>query len=534
LTDLPEKRNNNNKTENLFFLILKILSVAFFFILLTYHYKLLIHPFPSEIREGGELLTIKALGNNINPFALTNLPIYYNLYGIVYPLIGEQFAAFFGNTLFTGRLISAIAICFSLILIFIALKNQKINLWYCFFGVLIFYANILFSVTPITRPDSLGMLFFLMSFVIPVFYRFNYTSLFIGLLFCILSFYTKQYFFVGYVFLIFYLFVFKSIKKAIVIFISFICLFIISTLLIARFYDCYFYNTVLSQFLVANNNHLYAFLQLLIFFLTNSGLTFILLIIVIMSMVSKKAIQSSIKSGESKLIIKRNPVGDIIRNLKWDKGLFTNEIHPYNFLFCCLLLFLILKLGGNGGAYMTYYYQLLSFLFVIIVLKQPFKFSKNLFYLFILISLCTSGSLYLFNNDYSKSDDDNWKRINEMILSSKNIFSTEEVAPLLIEHGDVPYYSGYTDTFYASTISTKFNKWFPFIKLLKEKDDYFHQTIKDNIAYKKFDLLIINSKYSNDNKSLISLTYKIREFIDINFYHTHEKIKLIVWEPKLR
>ena len=82
------------------------------------------------------------------------------------------------------------------------------------------------------------------------------------------------------------------------------------------------------------------------------------------------------------------------------------------------------------------------------------------------------------------------------------------------------------------SISRKFNKWFPFIKQLKEKDEYFHKSIKENIINRKFDLVILNEKYSEDSVSFISATYNIRDSININFYHTHEKIKLFVWESK--
>ncbi len=525
--------SGGSRSELLFFQCLKFFSIVFFLVLVVYHYRLIIHPFPAEIREGGELLTIKAITEHLNPFALENQPVYFNPYGIIYPSVGAAVAGFLGNTILTGRLLNAILIWFSLILIFIAFRREKVKLWLCIFGVVIFYGNILFLVTPLNRPDSLGMLFFLFSILLPIQNRFSYSSLFAGLLFCLLSFYTKQYFVIGYLILILYLFLFKSIKKAIIISFSFFIIFITSAILMVRFFECYFYNTMLSQLLVANNNHFYAITQLLLFFLTNAGITLIMLVGMFMSSGKKKKYPSA-GDNQTMGITSGKSVKDRLKNLNWNTGLFDFSFQPYTFLFIFILLALVLKLGGNQGAYMTYYYQMLSFPFLMMILRGPIPIPGKVSYFFILINFFTAGSLYLYQNEFTKTDSDNWKKLEEMISLKKNIFSTEEIAALIIQHGDVPYYSGYTDTFYASTISRKFNKWFPFIKKLKEKDENFHRMINENIRSEKYDLLIINENYSNSRKNSISESYRLRDTIDINFYHTQEKIRLFVWEPDLK
>lgn len=521
----------SKKAEHLFLFSLKMASIFLLFMLVTYHLKLIIHPFPIEIREGGDLLTIKALSDKINPYALSNQPVYDNPYGIVYPLLAQQVAVFFGVTLFSARLLSALAIYFSLILIFIALRKEKINFWHCLFGMTIFYTNILFWVTPICRPDSLGMTFFLLSIVLPIWFRFNYPSLFVALLFSLIAFYTKQYFIIGYLILIIYMFIFISIKKAGTLLATFLILFLASAIFINKLFECYFYNTLLTHLMVSSNDLRFAMHQLRIFIKTNLGLTLILLsstFIIILTEVKFRT-AGEYRYGVVKTII--NYFQRIRHDLNWNRGLVNFTLSPYVFLFCSILLCLIFRLGGNTGAFMTYYYQLLSFPFIVVALMQPISYSKPLFFLFIFITFISSGNQYLFHNNFSLRDRSEWQKANALLATSNNIFSTSEIGPLLIQRGIVPYNSGFTEFFISSTLSPKIDKLFSFTDQIKNKDSTYNFTIRENIKKRKFDLLMLNSYYSNANDSMLSLSYKIHDSITLNFYHTQQKVKLYVWEP---
>ena len=79
------------------FLIIGVLLIAVSIIYVQL--KLIVFPYPLELREGSILLSSQALIDSINPYSLENNPIYINGFGVLYNLVILPFSKSFGNTL---------------------------------------------------------------------------------------------------------------------------------------------------------------------------------------------------------------------------------------------------------------------------------------------------------------------------------------------------------------------------------------------------------------------------------------------------
>jgi len=101
-------------------------------------------PYPLESFEGAMLLTTRVLLHGENPYALANMPVAINVYGINYHLLVYPFARLWGSTFLVHRAVSAVFIWLSCILFFVILRRHKINPLYSLSAVLIWYASLLY------------------------------------------------------------------------------------------------------------------------------------------------------------------------------------------------------------------------------------------------------------------------------------------------------------------------------------------------------------------------------------------------------
>ncbi len=528
---IPISNNRNLIIENILLLALKAALVCFFAILVLYHFRLVTFPFPLEIREGGDLLAIKAISEKINLYDISNQPIFNNPYGLVFPYFAQKISVLFGVNLFSPRLLAAISIYFVLVLSFIAFRKEKIDLWMSFSGVLILYSNLLFFVTPLCRPDSLAMAFFFISILWPVWYRFSNSSLLTGLIFSLIAFYTKQYFIIGYFFVIIYVLIFVSIKRASIFLTAFVSLLILSLFIFDKYFECYLFDTILTHVVVSNNDFHFALHQLNVFLFTNSGLTLILIISLAILITSKRTHELFRKYKNNFRSLFSSYFNRLRYITDWNKGLVNFHLNPYVFLFATLLSALVFRLGGNTGAYMTYYYQLLSFPFIMIVFKFHGRFSKSILIVLILLNFYTSGKKFLIPENTISGFNKEWQKADELLKTSKNVFSTAEVSALIIEDGGIPYNTGYTEFSISSTMSKKIRKLFPFTNKIKTQNSRYDMMVKEKIENKSFDLLLINSEFSNSKKEILKNHYFAEDSMELNYYHANQKVMIYAWRP---
>jgi hypothetical protein len=127
--------------------------------LIRYHFLLVTFPYPLEYREGAILFVTDLLLEGENPYALQNMPLAMNVYGINYHLIVYPFARLWGATFLVHRAVSAVFILLSLPIFFVILRRHRAGVLYSLAAVLILYASLLYRYTPLARPDGVGFFY---------------------------------------------------------------------------------------------------------------------------------------------------------------------------------------------------------------------------------------------------------------------------------------------------------------------------------------------------------------------------------------
>lgn len=513
---------------NWFFLgILAVITLKFFSLLIIQHVELLNHPYQIELREGAQLNFVWGIERGLNQYKLENQPWLANNFGIIYPSVSWLFTKISGLNLFTLRLVSALSILLSSALLFIAMKREKINLIFNLSGISIFYACCLYYVTPTGRPDSLALLFFLCSCLIPIFYRFSSRSLLFGILFSILSFYTKQYSILGFAAIIFYVFLFVSIRKSIQFGLLFFTTLFLSMFVISHYFECYFYNTTVGMAFANNNNTAYSFMQLNNFFFKYLfGLTIFSILtgafLIFTYLQHNKVAISSIFKIQFKIRYLSEP-------------LFLKRIDPYLFITICMILILLIRLGGNEGTYMTYHFQLLAFSFIIIALKLTVHLKEYSFLSvpFIVYCLWSSTVMITSAGHFNKDNAADWEKIKSIIASNstKLILTDESIAAEMIYAKKQPYMTGLNGYFRHSSSNENFNSKFPFTKQLKERADSFRELEKANIINQKFDYIILEKDHWSAKDAFIKQYYTLEDSVSLNMFYTFQDWKLQIWQP---
>jgi len=235
------------KLTKIFEIMMYVVFGMFAVYLLSYHVQLIFNPYPAEYREAAIVLSTDLLLNGKNQFALIHQPIYTNTYGIIYHLAVYPLAKLFGSSFAIHRFASGIFLLVSLLLIHQAMLREKFTQVYIFCSLLFIYANMLLTVTPLSRPDTLGFLFMIVSILNVRKNEFSMTSIMISIIAGLCAFYTKSYFAIGTVSVIMYLFLFHSKRKGLIAAAVFALLLIISAIFMHNAFESYFSNTLFSH-----------------------------------------------------------------------------------------------------------------------------------------------------------------------------------------------------------------------------------------------------------------------------------------------
>ncbi|MBF0518183.1 MAG: hypothetical protein HQK92_00480, partial [Nitrospirae bacterium] len=467
---------------------LAIILTTLLYKLLKYHICLITYPHQLELREGGMVLSTDFILRGGNPYDFVNHPMYMNVYGIMYNYIVIPFYKLFGAIgvhrdklyLLAHRFVSGVFIFLSCMIVVLIMLRLKIKLIYIYGALIIQYASLIYSMTSLSRPDSMGLFLFLLCIYIP--WRFGYSmqtlvwSIFIG----ILSFYTKPYFVLGIFIVISYVLFYISKEKGLKCILVFFISFLLSAIWVNKYYESYFYECLFLQFNINNYHMDYLFSQLLQFAKHLSGLILYMVFVLLINLgIYKSNILSYYKD------VKIN-----IRKIK--EPFFSKEISLFTYCVSASFCTLVLKMGGTNGAWMTYFFQLFLPFFLIYTLKltinnSNLKFETIVFMLLtIYTSYCYSTYLnitsfaYIFSYDPSevfraKALDDQWERYDSLIQQNENVLLAAPFSVSAINNGKIVYDSGFTCYRDAVTPNN------PIIKKLFPKD--FHSLNEKFLDY---------------------------------------------------
>ncbi|MBD3272678.1 MAG: hypothetical protein GF384_09105 [Elusimicrobia bacterium] len=520
-------------THILFYLILVVLFLR----VIEKHAKLIVSPLPSEYREASVLLTTDALLRGENPYDLDLQPLYTNVYGILYPLIVTPCAAVFGNTLSVHRVVSGFFIFCACILVYVVMHKRGVPIAYALAGVFIFYCSCLFFTTPGARPDSCGLVLFLCSLFIPMLFLFSWGSLAVSILTGVLAFYAKPYFVIGIGYIIIYVFLFISKKKALIAGAITGMTGIIAVLITRFIGECYFNNVIAAHINTTSSNPAFARSQLAMFGMYNLGLVLMLAVLGGELLMRKqwylwrpnKLLLSGIKQTIHKSFDIRSLQKPFI-------------LHRCGFIVFSFLLSLILiygKFGQHAGTWMVYLMQLLSPFFIPLVtglIARKRQWHILWVSLFIFNFFMINKNTGLFNQGEPSSQKrtvSQWNRIEQLVMRYDTVFNSPAIVSLLMKHNKRVYDSGQTQYFnHAYVPETVFDFVFIDTGMVKDRYASYIQSLKNAIENKTCDALILTKGRSPlVPESFIEQYYSVADSLPSVMQYTKQSGTLNLWLP---
>lgn len=497
--------------KNLIFIVLFISFASLAF----WHFQVIANPFLNEYREGSILLSTDLLLKGGNPYNLVNQPEYTNVYGIFYHLIVFPFAKVFGPTLEVHRAITAFFILASSLLLFLAMRWLKVSLVLALSLTIIFYAHLLFYVTPLARPDSLGTFLFLCSILIPWRYQYSSLSLILSILFGILAFLTKPYFILALPYLNLYLFIFKSKIKGmkyggiVLIFLLFTILFV------NKLFECYFNNTFFIHSNVAGHDLSYAIKQLATYAEYNWA------VILIIAWFCLRCL------GKTKALAKTR-----LNLLNFDEPLVNLNVDLIPFCLALSLVIFYFKLGQHPGNWLIYLHQLVSPFLLIVVSNtlKSFWRSNLIFLLLIVLNILTLSTFgFLPNPKYGLQE---WYNITTLVSEQQYIFNSPALTSVLLEQGKKVYDSGQSEFFVMGADRKGWLKIFPEDKKFKDRNNQFLADINKSVSSKRYNLIILTTGSSPFiSEQFLQQYYQFQESIPAPMMLAREHYQLDIWQP---
>ena len=515
--------------------------------LISYHYQLIIYPYPLEVREGAMLVTTNLLLQNINPYNLEQMPLATNVYGIFYHLIVYPLAQLWGPTFMVHRAVSGSAIILSCGLIALFLRKHNVRWIYSFAAALLLYALWLFHSTPIAKPDALGGLFFLLSVFLPVLLRYTSFSLVLSIVFGIFAFYTKPYFLFGILCVGSYVFLFVSKQKGFYYSVSAFLLGVLSALIVNSISNVYFLNV----FFIHKNEYSYSFdytnWQFMLFLTVHAGLIAIILMYFLLNTQSlyKKYRKTCINFCDF-----RKPLVD-----------FPIAFSVYGLALSVLLVYFIL--GTHRGNFMVYHFQLVSPFMIVSALSSsrpdfkeytlPAKYHKYITFVTVVFLFVALSSTYRFlHHDFLSADfldgyspkvysyesqewKDSWKEVEQIASPYQDILNSAMfVFPQLSMKKEI-YDSGQTQYFQACVYPEilPLTTLFPSNEDLKTRWESYVEDIQTSIEHQEFDAIVLwNNATSLSPMETIKKYYIHTYSKPLYLFQTSEYYALDVWLPK--
>jgi len=518
-------------------ILLSILLISAAILLFVYHMHVITFPYPSEYREGAMIQTTNMLLIGENPYAIANQPQDTNTYGILYSIVSYPFAKIFGSSLQLHRAVSGIFILLSCLIVFLFALTKKYSFWPSLTISLILYASLQYGVTPLVRPDSLGLFLFLLSLYIPLKYNYSLRSLLISSSIGVFVFFTKTFFLLTYPFLGSYLFLFISKKKGIIYGVLSCIILIISALLMNFFYETYIANVFFIHINIAHYNFKYVIDQLF-FGVKSHAFIFIIFVFATSSVMLKKRQQIQAWITNFNLFCSLLNFLDV-RNLNSPFFMFNTKCTSY-YLLCAVMVF-CLSLGGHEGAWMTYFYQLILpfFLLVLLDITASSSISRSLLYL-MLAGIINLGVFYMkvLPHYTYRHVQPQWQQIHELVSKNETIFNSPAITPILQEQNKRVYDSGQSECFKYGFLPKKLSFMSPYWTLDKKIVkvlEHYQRDVVEAVKCRKFDVIVITNNYNYAPfaaESLLPQYYDRKTTLSAPMPHTGQKWMLDVWIKK--
>lgn len=481
-------------------IVLITLNFFAFIYLFYFHYLTISYPYPIEQRDSIQIVTTNLMLSGINPYSYEAQPAGTNTYGILQSILTLPLARIYGSNLFAHKLVVGIFILASVCVFALILIHKKVKPEITVSLITIFYASLLYPPIPYTRSDSIGLFFFLLGLYIAYVNDFSRKSLVLAYTIGILGVLAKTYYLLLYLFILAYLYLFRSFRRGLEQTIIVIVLIAAVFIIVDKIFPVYWTNTFFSALNSIAYTSWYFRRQLSLFFLIYAGVFISLLI----------GFSRRKKDGKTK------------------PDFFNFCIVASSFVF-------IVKLGGNAGASHSYYFELISPFLLPYVGELLSKTStkKNVLG-HALITLNIFALIYFFYMPFNKNDySAEWKNARKLIASHTNIIAPNALATLIMEENKTLYDSGNTEFFKYGWERKGFYKYFLKQDLRsKQINEDYQNKIDDMVANQKFDLILTYSPLTDEVKA--SKRYKNTGTLVLHAPFGGNKLtwEMKIWIPK--
>jgi tetratricopeptide (TPR) repeat protein len=511
-------------------LLFTLLCAVFAAFLLHHHYRVISAPMPLEIREANMVSSTWLLLRGENPFALQNQPEFSNVYGLGYPLVVYPLAKLFGANLEVHRAVSGFFILASCALFLWVLLRQKIPWQWALLFSLLLYAGLLYSVTPLSRPDSTGLFLFLLAVWLPWLDNWRWRSLLISIGAGILSFYVKTYFIIVFPALSLYLFLFVSKRTGLAYGALFLSLFVFPAFFVHARFDTYFSNVffVHMNFAMRDPDHLWA--QIGMYLRYYSALIVLLLLLLYdRRQHLRQLVWDGFKLDYSRL--QQALLGHHALSLPW-------------FLVIFITLLIVLKMGAHPGAWMSYWFQLLSPFFLLAVAQSLYLAQTRVWLgaLLLALNLGLACGFYLSDVGSAHANKALWQFMDETLATHDEVLNLSPVpAYALLKQNKKPVDSGSSEYFiWGAPRNGIFARFFPPRNDISQRYAEFIEALKQKLAAQAFSLVLtMPESLLSVSEAELRQHYHPFLIIPVHFpYAQHrgfsESVLLTLWYPQSR
>lgn len=441
-----------------------------------HHWQIILAPFPLDYYEGTTLMITQIFAEGGNPYTREYQPGAMYVYPPLFNLLLAPMTWFVDNDLVLHRTVCGLFILASCLLVARAVRDCGADPLDALAAACLLYAALLFYATPISSTNAMGVFLFLVILYLPWRYSFSPGSLILAAFVGVAAFYSKQYFILAVGLLCAFLFVYRSMTRALTLGLGFAILVCVSLWLVNLSSPYYLDNTLFSTAISAAmlQNTQSAVIQYSEFLRIYWPLLLLAMYQLFLAVrgPGNPGVIDLIKPGR--------------RGVDGQRGVLY-------FWFCLLLAAVIVfySLARNPGNYLTYLFQLLSPLLLMGVFGGMSRLREHRKYAALPVLLCLFMGWSLLPQDFSTTEA-SWERVDELISEEENILASQILIKDLLRHKRRVYQDGHT--FYFPLAAEK-PSWF--VKEAVEDTvaeiwaNYITGLYRD-VELQKFDLIVVS------------------------------------------
>jgi len=475
-------------------------------------------PYPLDNREYVATSGTALLLQGKDPYGMDQQPSFLYAYGFVQSLVAYPFAEIFGPTLQLHRAISCISIILCSLTLFWALRTSGISTALAWTGALLLLNHLAYAWPINAKPDALGLLFFLLSVVIPYWGEFCWWSLLASIFLTIVAFYTKPYYVLGAPFLATYLFIFRTKEVGIKVGVIFLVLLALSVIGVNRVSPLYFSCTFFCNLNLASKASLGHLVETLLRYCPLGLGMFVAL--------AWEAIQNSVNLSLRKwlpcwnLFEIRKPLWTS-PNLEWPTFLLISSTIVY-----------LGRMGTHLGNGINYIFELvLPFLiwraFITIGIRLPNRMSLLIFLQLtvVVVAVAVTPRIYSVMR-YAGDEARSWNHASELLSNYHDVFSDIVFASIDAQQGKEIYDCGLAE-YWKCCIPHNPSRY---IKTYEKRCQERVDEITWKIRTKQFDAILLGVDGSPllPNGLVPQYYYKVETF---RLWTTFQQFDIVLWRP---